>query len=84
MRGEYVIVRAYNDRPFLRRVWEFNKSIVFITDDSQYGLLEAGEKALEPLGCPRKDVFKHNPKLTPVMEKLFLTGKWDWNKLIPY
>lgn len=84
MRGEQVIVKDYKGRPWVRRVWDSTEDIVFLTNDLQYELLKTGRVALEPLGCPRKDVFKSIPKIAMSAEQLYKKGKWDWNKLTPY
>lgn len=84
MRGDRVIVRAFGGRPFVRRVWEVYEKFVLITDDAQYALLDSKQDAIEPLGCPREDVFKYDPKLAGSIEGLHKRGKWDWNKLVPF
>lgn len=84
MKGEKVIVRAFGNRPLLRRVWTTTEKAVFITNEEQFQLLVAGLPAIEPLGFPRKDVFKYNSKLAISMERLFIEGKWVWDKLIPW
>lgn len=82
MRGDIVIIRTYGDIPLIRRVWdEDGNDIIYITNDEQFQLLIDGKEALEPIGFPRRDVFKYDPELTSFMDRLYKEGKWDWNKL---
>ncbi len=84
MKGEHVIVRAYGGVPLIRRVWEENERVVFITDDKQFELLFAEKPAIEAIGFPREDVFNYDVALAKKAEKLHRGGKWDRNKLNPY
>ncbi len=81
MRGDLVIVKAYGEKPLIRRIWNSNENVVYITNDEQFQLLIAGKDAIEPIGFPREDVFKYDQKLATSMERLHHNKKWDWNKL---
>jgi hypothetical protein len=83
MRGDLVIVRAFNSRPLVRRVWEEVEHGVYITDDTHFELLMAEEPTIQPVGFPREDVFKFDPELAAIMDDLIQGGKWDWIKLVP-
>ena len=83
MRGEQVIVRSYGGVPLIRRLWDKDELGIYITNDEQLALLLEGKNALLPVGFPREDVFKYDPKLTASMDRLYKEGKWDWNKLEP-
>ena len=83
MQGDLVIVRAFRGRPLVRRVWEEVKHGVYITDDTHFQRLLAGEKDSQPIGFPREDVFRYDPELAKEMDVLYQTGKWDWTKLVP-
>lgn len=84
MRGDLVIVRSYGNVPLIRRVWDEDDCAVYITNDEQLQLLIEVKEALKPIGFPREDVFKYDPKLASSMDGLFKKGKWDWNKLVPF
>ena len=71
-----VIIRAYGGQPLIRRIWDFNNKVVFVTDDLIEGIIS--------LGFPRENVFKHDHKLASSMERNYKQGKWDWNRLIPF
>ena len=75
MRGEIVIVRGHRGRALVRRVWSVGRSRVFITNDEQLGRLLAGKEALWPLGFPKKDVFKYDPKAATDLNAV------NWSKL---
>ena len=76
MRGEIVIIRAFGGQPLIRRIWEIDNKVVYVTDDSRQNLIS--------LGFPREDVFKYDPKIAESMEQLYKSGKWAWNKLVPF
>jgi hypothetical protein len=84
MRGDLVIVRAYGGVPFVRRIWDEDDQVIFITNDEQLKLLLAGETAIQPIGFPREDVFKYDPELATSIEQFHRCGKWDWKKLVPF
>lgn len=84
MRGDLVIVRAFGGVPLVRRVWEEEGRGVYITDDTHFKRLMAGENGtIQPVGFPREDVFKFDPEIAAVMDELIDNGKWDWTKLVP-
>ena len=68
----------------IRRLWDEDNYGVYITNDEQFQLLINGREALKPIGFPREDVFKYDPKLASLMDQLITSGKWDWNNLIPF
>jgi len=68
----------------MRRVWDEDENGVYITDDSRFEQLKAGESDLWPVGFPREDVFKYNSELASKLEDLCKDGKQDWNKLDPF
>lgn len=70
--------------PLIRRVLDENEFFIYITNDEQFQHLTNGEKALEPVSFPRKDVFQYDPELASLMDRLYKSGKWDWNKLLPF
>ncbi len=76
MRGEIIIVRAYGDKPLIRRIWTIGKNVIYITNDEQFQLLTEGKKALEPIGFPVEDVFKYDPEIAKSINK-----RCDWHKL---
>jgi hypothetical protein len=84
MQGDLVIVRTYGGVPLVRRVWNEDDSYIYITNDEQLELLIKGQKALEPIGFPREDVFKYDPKLASEMDRLVKSEKWEWNKLVSF
>jgi hypothetical protein len=84
MRGSHVIVRAFGGVPLIRRIWDEETSLIYITNDEQFELLTKGKEALEPIGFPREDVFTYDSELASSMNQLYEDGKWDWNKLVPF
>lgn len=84
MQGDAVIVRAYGGVPLVRRVWDENERVVYITNDSRLKQMLAGDTEIWPVGFPREDVFKFDQELASQLETLCESGKWDWNKLDPF
>lgn len=62
MKGDRVIVRADGGVPVVVRVWKADKDAVYVTDDANLVLLDRGLEAALPIGFPRDDVFRHDPK----------------------
>lgn len=83
MRGDLVIVRAFGGAPLVRRVWEEVERGVYITDDTHFKGLLAGETTIQPVGFPREDVFRFDPEIAAIMDDLIQGGNWDWTKLVP-
>jgi len=84
MRGDLVIVRAFGGKPLIRRVWNEVEHGVYITNDTIFKKLMAGENGtIQPVGFPREDVFRYDPELAKDMDTLYCTGRWDWTKLVP-
>lgn len=84
MRGDLVIVRTFGDIPLIRRLWKEDENTIYITNNEQYQILINGKIGLEPIGFPKKDVFKFSPELAPSIDQLYKTGKLDWNKLVSF
>lgn len=84
MKGEFVIVRSYGGEPLLRRIWDINGNIVYITNDEQYQILIKGESAIGPIGFPREDVFQYDKAMAELIGPYGENGKWDWNKLVHF
>jgi hypothetical protein len=61
MRGEIVIVRAHNDEPLVRRIWEVKGDVIYITNDEQLERHQSGLPMLWPVGFPSEDVFYFSP-----------------------
>lgn len=82
MRGEYVIVRTYGGRPLIRRVRAVGENVIYITNDQQLKLLmeDAGD-AIGPIGFPKEDVFRYDPKM---LELINNTQNITWDKLKPF
>ncbi|MGO9622447.1 MAG: hypothetical protein ACLPT6_13705 [Desulfobaccales bacterium] len=83
MQGDMVIVRAFGGEPLVRRIWEEAGRGVYITTDTIFENLLAGDTKIQPVGFPREDVFKFDPEIAAAMDTLIQIGKWDWTKLVP-
>jgi hypothetical protein len=53
-----VIVRAYGDRPFIRRVISITDTAVFVCREESYDRIVAGELEMPMAGFPLRDVFQ--------------------------
>jgi hypothetical protein len=83
MRGDIVIVRAFGGEPLVRRIWEEVGRGIYITTDTIFENLLAGDNKIQPVGFPREDIFKFDADLAAVMNDLVESGRWDWTKLVP-
>jgi len=80
MRGEKVIVRAFDGEPLVRLIWDVAPKTVYICNEEGYQRLLAGEPWM-PIGFPRKDVFQYDPA---VAERLTMNWRGDpsiWENL---
>jgi len=77
MRGTMVIVRDFKGEALVRRVWDADQKVVYITDDQQLEQLVAGKDALMPVGFPPEDVFEYDSGIV----KLIGRKSIDWNRL---
>lgn len=77
MRGELVIVRAFGDKPLKRRIWAVDDNVVFVTNEEEFYKLTVGIPALEPIGFPKEDIFKHT-------ENESWGHAVDWSCLVPW
>jgi hypothetical protein len=81
MRGEKVIVRAFGDRPLIRRVWSADEYGVYISAEQEFQKLARGEDALLPVGFPREDVFQFDPEVAATVERRGSVDPDDWERL---
>jgi hypothetical protein len=80
MKGDFVIVRALDNVPLVRQVWESDRNVVQISAPEQFMLLSEGKDGLMPVGFKRKNVFRYS-----LLAELSLeTGDIDWDRLEPY
>ena len=77
MKGDKVIVRAFRNKPLVRRVWEVTSDVIFICSEENYNALSSGNEGLLPVGFPREDVYRYNPKID-------LSTQVQWDKLSAY
>lgn len=83
MKGDYVIAKAFGNKPLVRRVWESTTETVYICTDARYTELLEGEQGCYPIGFPRRCVFEYDISLASDLEKEWQTnpGLWDDLKL---
>ena len=85
MRGDVVILRAYLGRPYIMKVWEMGKRVVYLAKEEQYlYLLSNDSRAVEPIGFPKEDVFEFNPKIAKAIDTLSEGKSFNWEKLTPF
>lgn len=60
-----VVVKDFMGRAFVRRVWDYTVSNVFITSESGYKRLSDGEETPWPIGIPIEDVYEYDGKELP-------------------
>lgn len=77
MRGTLVIARCYGDHPKVLRVWEVGGKLAYLSEESQFQKLMAGQDALRPIGFPVADVFIYDPAFADRVAKHTI----DWSAL---
>ena len=87
MRGDRVLVRAYDDEPFERAVWEVRDRGVMIYRPDLALAVEAGESG--PVGFPNEAVFAFNTDLFRELKVAHAKGSRQdlvalWERAKPY
>jgi hypothetical protein len=77
MRGSLVIARDYKGCGLVRRVWEMGRSVIYLSEESQFQQLSTGCTGLIPVGFPVEDVFAYDPKQADGIA----SGCVDWSSL---
>lgn len=68
VRGAKVVVRAFGDRPLVRRVWEITDRKVYICNEKVYQELARGEYTpFSPVGFPWNDVFCYDEEVAKLV-----------------
>jgi hypothetical protein len=75
-----VIVRADGNVALVRRVWQADARMVYVTDEPTIRKLEAGEDGPLAIGFPREDVFRYDPEA----ERRIGRPGWSWSSLSRY
>jgi hypothetical protein len=84
MRGDLVIVRAYRGKPFVMKVWEVGKRVIYLAKEEQFlYLLSNDSRAVGPIGFPKEDVFKFDPTIAKVIDRFSEEKVFDWERLTP-
>jgi hypothetical protein len=77
---ERVIVRADGNIPLVRRVWQADARMVYVTDDANIRNLDAGQDGPLAIGFPREDVFRYDVEA----ERRIGRPEWNWSSLSRY
>ncbi len=77
MKGDMVIVRSYGGEPKVLRIWEIAQDVIFVCSEENFNVLSDGGEGFWPVGVPKEDVFRYNPKVT-------LTDSMNWDQLNVY
>jgi hypothetical protein len=77
MRGSLVIARDYKGCALVRRVWDIGRTLVYLSEESQFQQLSTGMDALRPIGFPVGDVFAYDPAAAEAIAN----GSLDWSSL---
>lgn len=86
MRGDYVIVRAFDGEPLLRVIWRVTPTTIEICDAPGYRKLRSGQRWL-PIGFPRSDVFPYDAATLAMLEQdwqNYGTHPAVWDGLSPW
>lgn len=84
MRGEMTIVRDFQGRALVRRVWALNSGTVYICSEENFQRLAAGLEGWSPVGFPRQDVFCYDPNMAQEVAEAGELGPSAWSRLAPW
>jgi hypothetical protein len=76
MKGTLVLIRGFEGRPMVRKVWDIGKAVVYVTDDKNYELLVNNAGGIAPIGVPKEDVFEYDEKVIKNPARI------EWEQLI--
>lgn len=74
MKGQKVVVKTYGGIPYIMRVWDANKSHVYVIEENEYKKRVTGSPSYDPVGFPIRDVFEYS-------DELQITENFDWSEL---
>jgi hypothetical protein len=83
-RGDLIVVRAYGDKPLIRRVWEVTDRAVYIHSEENYHKRKAGIDAPDMVGFPRLDAYVYDPETFPPDTEGIRQDAAFWAALQPY
>jgi hypothetical protein len=81
MRGEMVIVRAFEDRPLVRRVWSADATAVFVCSEENFARLSAGQEGWMPVGFARQDVYQYDDGIAWALDDTTHANPSLWDRL---
>ncbi len=80
MRGQIVIVRAFGDKPLVRRVWDADDEAVYISGEAEFQRRSEGKDAPPPVPFPRHDVYEYDPSVNPDADHFRWERLERWSK----
>lgn len=84
MRGDRVIVKAFGNRPLLRRVWDVSSTKVYVLDEESFQRRQVHEDTSLPMAWRRDVVFCHDEKLFAGLARDYKTNPTLWKQLVVY
>jgi hypothetical protein len=84
MRGDYVIVRSYGDKPVVLRVVDEGGAVVYVCNPERYDRLIADTDRLPASSRKREDVYCYSDEALAFIEANYMQGDAAWNQLSLY
>src|SRR5438876_3401727 len=81
MKGEAVVVRAFQGEPLICRVWEATAEKVYVCSEDNFAQLSAGDEGRSPVGVPREDVFCYDNTAINVVMQMWESDPSIWDRL---
>ena len=69
MKGTFVIVKAFGDKPLIRKIWGIGNNLVYIIN------IDDEDDSSKPVGFPIEDVYKYNEDIAKKLDFI------DWSKM---
>lgn len=83
MKGETVVLRTFDARPKIAKVWDFSGNVVAICSEENYQRLIDGLTDIMPIGFKVYDVFVCTPEIEDQVRQN-PNSDLDWKSLKPW
>jgi len=84
MRGQYVLLRAFRNKPIVRRIWDADDDTVYICNEENFARLSAGLAGHWPVAFPRSDAFAHDALPAELVKRGQPVPNEVWEDLPPW
>lgn len=80
MKGDFVLIRGFEDVPYLCRVWEVIEDTILVVSKEEFINKINGKEHLNPIGFPFRCVYRYTPDAHARLQR----GEIEWSNLEAY